>query len=433
MTTDTEARFLAALKAREPFLEEMFEGYLAVSRDVEGVTRPAWGEIEEQGLDYVAGIGGSLGLEVSRDELGQLFLTLPGQDRHLPQILIGSHFDSVRRGGHYDGYAGVVTALGTLAAMVDAGITPRRDVTLIGMRGEESPWYGIAYVGSRFTTGDLGWTEMEGLTRIDTGKPFLEHVRMLGYNTDAVRATAGTPRITAQNTAAYLELHIEQGPVLENAGISTAFATAIRGNVRFPEVICRGVYSHASATPYDYRFDTVLACAEVLHRFDLWWQDLLASEEEDSVLTVGRIHTDRDREAMTIVAGECRFAFNFGSTKQAVIEAGIARLKELMEEVGARKKVRFDLGRQAGSVPQPLDVSVRQALTRAAGDVGQEVMEFPAGGHDAGIFAKAGIASSLIFVRNQNGSHNPDEAMEYPHFHDATRVYGLTALRLAEG
>lgn len=432
MTTQTETRFLAALKAREAFLEDLFESYLEISRDVEGVTRPAWGEVEEEGLNRFAAIGHELGLEVEKDELGQIFMTLPGTDRHLPQILIGSHFDSVRRGGHYDGYAGVVTALGTLAAMVDAGIRPRRDITLIGMRGEESPWYGIAYVGSRFTTGDLGWAEMEGLSRIDTGKPFLEHVRMLGYDTEAVKARAGTPRITAQNTAAYMELHIEQGPVLENAGVSTAFATAIRGNVRFPEVICRGVYSHASATPYDYRFDTVLACAEVLHRFDLWWQDQMADGAEDSVLTVGRIHTDADREAMTIIAGECRFAFNFGSTRQEVIDAGIAQLKALMDEVGARKRVTFQLGRQAGSVPQPLDPGVRQALATAAADVGQTSMEFAAGGHDAGMFAKAGIASALIFVRNQNGSHNPDEAMEYPHFHDATRVYGLTALRLAE-
>jgi len=426
-----ERRLIDALRADEARIAELFERYLEPSRDVEGVTRPSWGEVEEQGLTMFDALCRELGLEVERDEVGQLFATLPGTERHLPGIVIGSHFDSVRRGGHYDGYAGVVTAFATVAALAAAGLRPKRDITLIGMRGEESPWWGIAYVGSRFTTGDLGRAEIEGLRRIDTGRSFVEHLRMLGYDAEAALARAGTPRITGQNTRAYMELHIEQGPVLENAGVSVAAATAIRGNVRFPEVICRGVWSHASATPYEYRFDTVLAVAEVLHRFDLWWQAQLEAGHVDQVLTIGRIHTDADREAMTIIAGECRFAFNFGSTDQAHIDAAIAELQRLMDEVGARKRVGFTLGRQAGSRPEPLDEGLRAGLAAAARDLGQEMMEFAAGGHDAGMFAKAGIPSALVFVRNQNGSHNPDEAMEMPHFHEATRVYALTAWRLA--
>ncbi|UCI31921.1 hydantoinase/carbamoylase family amidase [Mesorhizobium sp. B4-1-4] len=431
MLTETETRLTRALAARADWIAALMDWYRETSRDVEGITRPSWGEVEEQGLERIAEVCAELGLEVVRDEVGQLFATLPGAQRDLPQLLIGSHFDSVNRGGHYDGYAGVLAALGTLAAMVDAGVTPERDVTLIGMRGEESPWYGIAYIGSRFTCGDLGWEEMKALRRVDTGKTLPEHIAALGYDPEAVRAVAGTPRINATNTARYMELHIEQGPVCEDAGISAAIPTAIRGNVRLPRVTCTGVHAHASGAPFGQRYDAVLATVEVLHRFEKWWKARRAKSGSDALLTVGKIHTDPGQEAMTVVPGACSFSFNYSSTDAAEIARGVAELERLLNTVAEDRRVRFEIGFRTGSSPQALDAGLRSDLARAAKDLDLEALSFPVGGHDAQVFAKSGIPAAMVLVRNQNGSHNPHEAMEMAHFQEAAAIYALAAARFA--
>ena len=420
-----------AVHKQRALAEDLFDSYREISKDVEGVTRPGWSEIEEAGAQLVADRAHELGLEVEFDELGQVYATLSGVDRPAPRIVIASHLDSVQRGGNFDGYAGVVAGMTMLATLKAEGITPGCDVTVFGTRGEESVWYGIAYIGARYSVGDLGWDELSALVRADTGKSLPEHLGDLGYDVEAAKTHAGKARRTAQNTRAYVELQSEQGPLLDRDGVTAAVPTAIRGNARYPEITCTGRYGHASAEPLDDRRDAVLAVAELINRFDAFWKRQIAAGAPDTQLTVGRIHTDVNQDGLTVVPGECRLSFNFGGTTQEFIDAGKKHLAELIKEIAVSRKVQFDVGRQVGSVPVPLNAGLRETLLASAETLGISCREMATVGHDAAIYSKAGIPAAMILVRNQNGSHNPHEAMEIGDFLEGTAILTQAVLNTA--
>ncbi len=136
-----------AIDAQLPLAETIFHDLEVQTGDGQGITRPAWSPQDQGAADLVADAARSLDLEVAYDPAGNLYATLPGRDRSAPGLLTGSHLDSVPTGGNYDGAAGVVAGLTALTALKDLGVTPPCDITVVGLRGEESVWYGIAYLG----------------------------------------------------------------------------------------------------------------------------------------------------------------------------------------------------------------------------------------------------------------------------------------------
>lgn len=419
----------AAVERRLPMAERFFADLADRTRDVEGVTRPAYSPQDQIGLDMMAGAGRDLGLEVDRDPAGNVYLTLPGRDRGAPSVLTGSHFDTVPRGGNYDGAAGAVTGLAMLAAFKDLGVTPACDIRAVGLRGEESVWYGIAYVGSRLAVGSLDPAETDRLVRGDTGKTLGEHMRELRIDTAALKAAA--PYVSSKNTKAFLELHIEQGPVLIDRDVPAAIPTACRGNMRYPYARCLGEYAHSAAVPRAGRKDAVLAVVELVGRLDALWQEVEAGGNPDTVFTVGKFFTDADEHAMTKVPGECRFTLNVGGTSKEVMDRFKNETLALTEEIGKRRNVVFELGECVGSDPTPLDDAMRGALRAGAKALGIPVVEMPTVGHDASIFARAGIPAAMVLVRNQNGSHNAAEAMEMADFGEGAKLLAVAALQAA--
>ncbi|MCG8543784.1 MAG: M20/M25/M40 family metallo-hydrolase, partial [Alphaproteobacteria bacterium] len=263
--SDTEA-LAEAIASRSGFAANLFEAARRASADTEGVTRPAWSEADMAAARLLEREAEQLGLETDWDRAGNLYMTLPGEDRGKKAILSGSHVDSVPRGGNYDGYAGAVAALTVLAGCRDAGITPPADLRAIALHGEESVWFGIAYVGSRLALGTLPLDSLDTLRRADSGETLAAHLRQCGFEPDALRDNP--PPLSPENTAAFFELHIEQGPVLINQSVPVAIPTANRGNVRFPYARCLGRYDHSAACPREYRQDTVLAATELIQRLE---------------------------------------------------------------------------------------------------------------------------------------------------------------------
>lgn len=410
-----------AVEARLPFAASLFDRLFTHSRDDLGVTRPAWSRRDQRAADLIAEDARSLDLEVAYDPAGNLYATLPGRNRSTPAVLIGSHLDSVPKGGNYDGAAGVVAGLTGLAALKDLGVTPEADITVVGLRGEESVWYGIAYVGSRLAVGSLPFEQLDKLHRADTGLSLGEHMAALGFDVDALKQTT-TPRISSSNTRTYLELHIEQGPVLVSERLPVAIPTTIRGNVRFPYACCYGVYDHSAATPRTHRQDAVLAVVELVADLDRFWVEQEAAGVPDTVFTVGKFFTDANQHAMTKVPGECRFTLNFGGTTQTFLDSSRSRVYEVAERVTEKRNVRFQLGECVGSDPTPLDPSLRRLLQRSADTLGIVHHEMATVGHDASIFARAGIPSAMILIRNEHGSHNPQELMEMSDFGAGTKI-----------
>lgn len=419
-----------AVAARMPFAQDLFDAVRAVSEDFVGVTRPAWSEQDQAAAQILAQAARGLGLEVGYDIAGNLMCTLPGADRCAAQILTGSHLDSVPTGGHFDGLAGVIAGLSALAALRDLGVVLPCDLSVMGIRGEESVWYGIAYVGSRLALGTLPLTDLDRLRRSDSGRSLAEHMAAVGIDVDVLQ-TAYAPSITRDNTRAFIELHIEQGPVLLGEGVAVGIPTTIRGNVRFPFAVCSGRYAHSAAVPRSYREDALLAVVELVGDLDRYWIEQEAAGVADTVFTVGKLHTDAQQHAMTKVPGRCEFTLNFGGTSEQFLDDCRALTYARAQQICAARRVSIDLGECVGSKPTALDVGLRTLLARSADTLGIAHRQFATVGHDASIFARAGIPAAMVLVRNADGSHNPDEKMDHKDFALGVQVLAATIASLA--
>jgi N-carbamoyl-L-amino-acid hydrolase len=373
-----------------------------------GITRPAYDDAEQHAAEATAHAARAAGLSAEFDAFGNLHVILHGADNSLPAIGFGSHFDSVPDGGNYDGLAGVMAGLAILAAARRAGLVPGRSLHLVGLRGEESPWYGTAYLGSRLALGHTTMGELGRLTRLDTGVGLAEHAARLGFTATPDQE----PSLSPANLACWLELHIEQGPLLIEQGVPIGVATAIRGNIRHPTASCHGAWAHSAAVPRAHRRDAVVAVAELIMRIDAFWTDRLAEGCDNFVATVGQFATDPALHAMTKVPGRVDFSLNLGASDPVVLAQAKAMLAAAVSEIEGSRGVRFELGADVGSSPTALDAGLMDALENAAAARGLGHLRMPTVGHDAGMFAKAGIPAAMVLVRNQNGSHNPEEAME---------------------
>lgn len=388
-----------------------------------GITRACYGEGEQIAAEMVTAFAAGLGLVLEPDRYGNLHVLVPGAEPDAKVIMTGSHLDSVPGGGNYDGLAGAMASLSVAAAALRAG-GHRRGIRAVAMRGEESPWFGTAYVGSRLMLGHSRLEEIGALTRIDSGITLRAHLDALGY------AEAPVLPISRETVAGFFELHIEQGPLLIAHGLPVAVATDCRGNIRYPEARCLGEYGHSAALPRAFRHDAVMAVAELALEFERFWAEIEA-RDPSAVFTMGKLGTDPAAHAMTKVPGEARFSFNFGSIREDVLTEADALLTRLLATIGQRRGVRFEMGARFGSAPSHLDPGLAAAVEGSAQALGIGAMRLATVGHDAAMFHLAGIPASVMLVRNAYGSHNPREAMERADFVLGARVLGGAVMRAA--
>lgn len=398
---------------------ELFDGLRAGSVDGEGVTRDAYGPGERMAHALVRAAADRIGLETTVDVAGNMYMTLPGADRAARRIILGSHLDSVRQGGNFDGAAGVLAGMAAVSGMKRAGFVPGRDITVMAIRAEEAgAWFPVSYPGSRMALGAL---KPDGLAiaRQDTGRSLADHMKEEGFDPDAV--ARGEHAIGPHNTAAYLELHIEQGPVLDAEQIPVGIVTGIPGSRRLRQGRVVGEYNHSGGTPRKFRRDAAAALAELVYRMDEEWCRL-ESMGHVLVCTFCTMATTADA-GFTKIAGETTFQLDIRSVSPHACDLMFEALHRFMDEIAARRAVQFDCGPETGSRASPMDEGIRAGLLRAA-----ETLRIPhrvmasGGGHDAAAFAEAKIPAGMLFVRNQNGSHNPKEDMRMEDFAAACAV-----------
>lgn len=390
------------------YCEEIFTTVRAMSEDGPGVTRQGYGPVETQVIEYLVGKARELGLEIVPDKAGNVWMTYPGRDRSLPAFVSGSHADSVPQGGNYDGLAGIVAALACAWYMRTSGFVPERDFTVLVMRCEESSFFGKAYVGSLAFTGQLTKAEL-ALKHRTLDKTLGDFMRETGIDTEAV--TSGKPLVDLSRIAAFVELHIEQGPTLDSSETErVGIVTGIRGNVRHKLVRCIGQTAHSGAVDKCYRHDAVLATAELLQAMDRHWDDWLITGE-DLVFTVGVLKT-APTAAISVIPGETSFTVDMRSLKLETVE----RFNELMlreaERIGAKRGVRFEFDAKLVTKPAGVNTALSERIVRTATLSSIPVRRLASGaGHDSAVIGNKGVPVAMIFIANQNGSHNPHETM----------------------
>ena len=248
--------------ALHPEATKLFEDlrFGSLDRINGGVTRDTYGPGEQFAHELVEQYARALGLEIEHDHLRNTYMTWPGRDRQAPAIVIGSHLDSVLAGGNYDGAAGVMAGLIAVQALQRAGLKLDCDVTVMGIRAEESIWFQVSYIGSRGALGTLAPSALKQ-ARIDTGRSLEEHLREAGGDPAAVASSVAY--LTKDKVRAFLELHIEQGGILENEKIQIGVVEGIVG-ISHWEVNVDGFANHAGTTPMNMRHDALLAAAKLI-------------------------------------------------------------------------------------------------------------------------------------------------------------------------
>jgi N-carbamoyl-L-amino-acid hydrolase len=418
------SKLAATVEASMPLAERLFQDLRECTRDGPGVSREPYTAGEQAAHDLLAEAARALELEITVDPYGNLYMTLPGRNRDAPRWIAGSHLDSVPCAGNYDGAAGVVAGITALAAFRKLGLVPARDISVMGIRAEEvSSWFGgnhNGHIGCRSALGRLPREELLSAVNTASGATLAEQMKRAGFDPDVVGR--GTPYLQPPAIHGYLELHIEQGPVLEERGIPVGVVTGIRGAARARNARCLGEYTHSGAVPHEYRADAVLATAELLHELDAAWARVRA-EGGDLVFTVGKLYTDARVHSLTKVPGETQFTIDFRSQDEALLGRMGALAHRLAAEIGVRRRVRFELGEFNLHQPAMMDAGYRDTLNAGCRELGITAMDIPSGaGHDAQDFALAGVRAGMIFVRNSHGSHNPDEAMELRDFMLGTQL-----------
>ena len=410
--------------------ERLFADLRRETGEGRGITRMSYGSGEAVAHSLIRAEAEDLGLDVGVDAALNLYMTLPGRVRG-SAIMIGSHLDSVPNGGNFDGAAGVLMGLAVIAGYRRSGFTPECDIVAVATRAEESTWFPASYIGSRAAFGLLLPSELEQVRRVGDGLTLGEAIAAAGGNPECLRA--GTAHLRPEYIRAFIEPHIEQGPVLVDMGAPFGIATGIRGSFRHRTATCCGSYAHSGATPRSARCDAVQGTAALARALDeIWvrWE----GEGEDLAVTIGQFSTDSGQHAFSKVAGRVDFALDVRSQSSGTLEAFRAQLSEIVAETERNHQVVFDLGPSTGTSPAEMDARVMESLAAASTAEGERAVRMACGaGHDAAVFAQMGVPAGMILIRNENGSHNPDEDMDLEDFAAAARSLSRYCIAAASG
>ena len=411
------------LQSLQPLAQQLFADIRGLTFDGVGVTRASYGEGENACAAYLEKFARSEGLDVVTDRAGNFVYFDPADTRSGAAIWTGSHLDSVPQGGNYDGLAGVVAGLLVLIAARREGVTLPAPLKVIGFRGEESAWFGKAYMGSGALWGKLRSADLALQRR---GDGISLHDALAACGADMAAISRQEKLINPAEIAAYIELHIEQGPVMVAREIPVGVVSGIRGNVRHNKIECWGDAQHSGVVPRWLRKDAVFAVSDLIVRLDNHWRALL-ERGTDLVVTCGVVQTNPAEHSISRVPGYAHFSFEARSKSSDTLEAFYQLVQAEMHSIERERGVKFVLDRRLMSEPAVCDAQLCDLMAQACRTRGIAHERIPSGaGHDAALFANGSVPSAMVFVRNQNGSHNPHEAMELADFMLGTQVMADT-------
>lgn len=376
-------------------LHERLAELAAIGASAEGIDRALFTPAERTARERFAAWSEEAGLRVEQDRAGNVFARLAGREDLAP-IQCGSHLDTVRNGGAYDGSYGVIGGLEALARIAASGTRPRRPLEVVAWAGEE---------GSRFPLGCLGSAVYAGLTPYDDvrvlvaddGEPFPAALSGPAGLLPNVAVRDGFP-----HPAAYLELHIEQGPVMEREGVRLGIVSAIAGQRRF-RVVVDGVAGHAGTIPMNGRADALCAMSELVLAVET-----AAREVGEAVGTVGHLIVEPNQT--NIVPGRASARIDVRSVDDDRVAAIEERIRASAAAVASARRVKIALEAIEIRAAVPMDEHLRGLVRGACISLDPRAREIPSGaGHDAMCIAHVAPAA-MIFVPSIGGrSHVGDE------------------------
>ncbi|MGM0778245.1 MAG: Zn-dependent hydrolase [Bacillota bacterium] len=383
-----------------------------------GTTRLTYSQEDLLARQYIKERMKAVGLTVREDGLGNIFGKLDGSLKDAPSVLVGSHFDSVPNGGSYDGPAGVVAGLEVAALFTEYGLTPKYSLEVIALIEEEGSRFGGGLMGSRGMTGLLAEEDFKALKDKD-GITTVDAMKKIGLD-------PSLPKVRdPQTVKAYLELHIEQGPVLEEKNIPIGVVETIVGLTQL-EVTVKGKAGHAGTTPMDRRSDALVAAAGMIAQFP----ELAAAEGEGTVVTTGRLQVYPN--GANVIPDQTVFSVDIRSGREEHVQNVIQKVKELAEsylDSGLEITVEQLLYIQ----PKEMNKEIVSLLKEKSSKLGFPSCSMNSGaGHDAMVFADY-TSTGMLFIPSKNGlSHCPEEWSDSRHIAEAVQILFEAAIELTE-
>lgn len=388
-------------------VDRLAEDFAALARfgasDGGGVTRVAYSEADQRARDWVDRELEALGLTVTRDAAGNSIALLPGSDPDLDPIAVGSHTDSVPDGGRYDGALGVVAGLACVRAIREEGVLLRHSLAMVNFQSEEATM-GAATIGSRAFVGDMDRKTI-GATAFD-GVPLSTHLRQAGLDPELLLSGAA---VWDGRFAAFLELHVEQGAVLEECAVPIGIVQGVVGIRRY-RIKCHGLANHAGTTPMDQRLDALVGAAPLV----TFVRDLAISL--GIVGTVGNLRVFPG--SPNVIPGLVELDVEFRGGDQSAL---------LRAEDALRARAEDELGMEFTSVsakpPQAFAEPILETFECVCDELGLGRTRLWSGaGHDAGVIATTAPAA-MVFVPSKDGiSHSPDEFTDHSYCVAGTNV-----------
>ena len=335
------------------------------------------------------------GLQVRTDAVGNVFGRLPGTES-ASTVLTGSHIDTVRLGGAYDGALGVLTGLAAVQALLGTCGAPRKSLEVVALCEEESSRFAADFFGSRAMLGTIGAEEPDTLRDAD-GCSLADAMRGVGLDPTVI----GTARRT--DVEAFVELHIEQGRVLHDEGTQIGIVSAITG-LRWLDVTVTGRADHAGATPMDLRLDALQGAAEMTQAVTA----LVEAEGRPAVATCGMWQVLPG--GVNIVPEQVRFSVDLRHPDEATLQRLTGRIREECGRIATRRGLQVVLDDTKAVPPAPMDEQLQKVIGRAAQEQGASARPIPSGaGHDSQMWAPH-VPTAMIFVPSVDGrSHCPEE------------------------
>lgn len=361
-----------------------------------GVYRGAYTPAELEAHAVVAGWMRAAGLRTWRDAVGNLWGRVDGTAPDAPAVVLGSHLDSVRNGGNYDGVFGVLGGLLVVRETVRQHGPPRLPLEVVAFTGEEASRFPLGTFGSRAVAGKIERRVLDEVAD-EQGVTLAEAMRQVGLDPDRLHEAQ------RYDLAAFLELHIEQGPVLESQGIPIGVVESIVGTQPV-RVTVHGRADHAGTMPMHLRQDALVAAAMMIARFPE-----LARRTPPGVITVGRISAFPG--STNVVPERVEFTIDLRhpceETKQQMLHTAWELCAEVAAEAGVRLEWRLP---SSGNRPGYFSERVRELLRASCRELGVRYLDMPSGaGHDARAFIDR-CPTGMIFIPCQGGrSHTPDE------------------------
>lgn len=367
----------------------------------EGFCRLGYTEEEWLAIDVFVSIAEDIGLKVRRDEAGNAIARWEAEDS-LPAVAVGSHVDTVKGGGGYDGVAGVLCGLAAVKKLKEEGFQPASPIEVICFASEESSRFGVSTIGSKAMSGLLNKNEVEGVTDED-GITIRQAVEDMGLSWDAIE-DAERPESALKS---FIELHIEQGTRVEDAGADFGAVTAVACPIRL-KVIVNGQMGHTGTTPMGKRKDAFVAAAPLVSFIS---ETALALSNSSAVPIVATASTlELKPNAMNVIPGTVELGIDIRSVDDSLKKEMEKRIREKCHQLSESFGVTIEVKTLVHNPSVQLDEAVMRKLQHSGEALGYKALVLESGaGHDVMNMA-AKWPSGLLFIPCKNGlSHHPEE------------------------